>query len=298
MTQDQFVKQFGRVGRPIGDPDWHKVVTVCELVDGELTRTHKHVKFFEKMWHPGETCWVGKMKLDDLHLAEDDIIASDLTEYFRCFDSPIPNPEEHTDVFLSLLVKIIWLAYEYNNEGKFAYPLMTFWNPRTQRNEIHPGGGRNKVIKMFSSVPTVDVVYFNTGGFWHDSMSMLKPVTCEQVESLGYQGHVIADHGTFIPQYVGPSGFQRQQAEREIWKEHLHRKLHHIDFGVFYNSDVDNQHVITALSKLRVDDPAQANVILEFADNKNINVLDACRAIVATYAGFDWTTDTVTISHK
>lgn len=72
------------------------------------------------------------------------------------------NFPEHFEIPL----KLAWLTRVYFTVG-YKYPMGLFWFPResNERWIIHPGGGRQKVLKMFSSEDDkVEFLTFNTDG--------------------------------------------------------------------------------------------------------------------------------------
>jgi len=69
---------------------------------------------------------------------------------------------EHFEIPL----KLAWLTRVYFTVG-YKYPMGLFWFPReaNERWIIHPGGGRQKVLKMFCSEDDrIEFLTFNTGG--------------------------------------------------------------------------------------------------------------------------------------
>ena len=80
----------------------------------------------------------------------------------KLIGSSTENFPEHFE----LPLKLAWLTRAYLTVG-FKYPMGIFWFPRETKERwvIHPGGGRQKVLKMFSSEEDiVEFITFNTGG--------------------------------------------------------------------------------------------------------------------------------------
>lgn len=109
---------------------------------------------------------------------------------------------EHFEIPL----KLAWLTRVYFTVG-YKYPMGLFWFPResTERWIIHPGGGRQKVLKMFCSEnDRIEFLTFNTGGkrvsFKELFMNKDKFDTwARDTLQADYMLNWVAEKGTIIP---------------------------------------------------------------------------------------------------
>lgn len=299
ISQDEFVATFGGVARPIGDPPFHTTIaTWQDRLTPNPIRSVLKVHQIEHMWQPGETCWIGTMKFADLHTVSPQVLHDDLVGYFSALSGPGESPQEHLDTFFSLLIKHLWLSYEYIHAGKqFKNPLMVYWDPRKQINKIHPGGARHKIIQLFNDSGETEVIYFNTGGFWHSSMQNLTPVSCGYLEDeLGYAGNVIADHGTFIPQYITPADYTAQYVEREQWHKNFLSKIEN-GISIYIEQALPHSSLVKLFQPWLVNSKQDADIVIDFFTD-SIDLNEANKVIITALAGINFECNTFAISHK
>lgn len=113
----------------------------------------------------------------------------------------LPAIDQQYDHDMELFCKFLWLFNEHRTKG-FNNPIGVHLNPRSKQFVIHPGGCRNKVLKLFHKGP-IYAIFFNTKGYQADWMNMLKPISIDDFREkhpciIGW----VPDHGTLIPHFL------------------------------------------------------------------------------------------------
>jgi len=155
----------------------------------------------------GESLYIGKIPKEYLSFDSDHEIVGLADNYFhqkkyKIDIATFPAIDAGHDQDLELFAKFLWLFSEYRTRG-FVNPIGVHLNPRTHNLVIHPGGCRNKVLKMFHKGPIYSV-FFNTKGYhapWMDialRKISIKDFKAKHPSSLG----LVADHGSLIPHFL------------------------------------------------------------------------------------------------
>jgi hypothetical protein len=97
--------------------------------------------------------------------------------------------------------KCCWLTDSILTNG-LTNPLSVHYNPRLQKNVVHPGQSRSYILTLFQTEP-VDFLYFNTTGIKFPWMKPFKIVSRDQLQDLKFSAFTLTpDHGSIIPQIV------------------------------------------------------------------------------------------------
>jgi hypothetical protein len=197
--------------------------------------TEERVDFFYKYKRTTENLYIGELDKNNLLLKNSDTILNPVVDYF------IKNHFLNDDILNNLsgriFPKICWLADSFMKHG-FKYPLSVHYNPRTQQNVIHPGAIRNHIIHLFHTTPTVNCLYFNTGGVEFDFIKSLRIFSNKELLSLkeNIEIEMVADHGAIIPHInldvisVKPNIL--------IWQDFIRKRLSSQTFTIYSNIDI------------------------------------------------------------
>jgi hypothetical protein len=159
--------------------------------------TANRIEFLYKYKRPSENLYMGEIDVNNLLLTDTSSLLRSITEYFakeHYLDNSIV-----TDNSKRLFPKVCWLTACFL-KARFEYPVAVHYNPRIQQNIIHPGSIRNHVIKLFQNTPTVNCLYFNTGGVAFDFIESLRVIEQQELlDSANLVIELVADHGAIIP---------------------------------------------------------------------------------------------------
>lgn len=153
------------------------------------------------MWRPNEHLYLGPVPKTALPLPQEkELIKIVLRFYVKKLYNLNYNTDcdDYANTELKDFCKLCWLCNEYFSNGFYTY-YGAHWNPRTQSNAIHPGGGRKFIDTFFSPENTIEMFYFNTQQVQPDFLENMRIVSPEQLEKMGYEVTLVADHGSIIP---------------------------------------------------------------------------------------------------
>lgn len=154
------------------------------------------------LWRKSENIHMGLVPKKALLLPEE----KDLVKIFENFYKKKLykykfKGQQSTDVYsveLKNFAKLCWLLNEYYTVG-FTSLYSAHYNPRTQKNVIHPGGGRKFIDRFYNKKNHIEMFYFNTMGVQYDFLQDMRVVPYPVLEKMGYDAQLVADHGSIIP---------------------------------------------------------------------------------------------------
>lgn len=158
---------------------------------------------------------------------------------------------------LYFLGKLCYLLNDYLKTNSFKYPISIFYNPRTGKNNVHPGIGRTAIHKLLS-ISAIRCYYFNTGGIQLKDVGIMNfgsfvPTTLREIHHKS-DGRLLPrftlDHGSMIPQLT----FDNDQEERETrtqFAKNIIKSLPDFNFDTNINLDFGHEH-INPLSKTKI----------------------------------------------
>jgi len=247
-------------------------------------------------WQVGEWLWAGKLPQSLFQFDTVDESLKDIKAYFEAesYQNNVPESYEWDKVeddevlVLENLLKMVWLTNEFINGGyKFENPVGGHWCPYKQKILIHPGGCRNKIIKLFGD--DVDIVFFNTGAFRATWMEDLQPVDPVELYQQGWRGSVVPEHGTLIPHLL--KDLNSIVDGKSMWHNKLKDKLTNNKLKVYSNIQ------LPYLQSWSVD-RSQANVLVEFKTHATeLKKSHYCQAILCTLAEVDYDNDYLSVKH-
>ena len=191
-------------------PDWYVDPLAKYLCDTINLHEFTHDSMdLIKYWRWGEALWIGDIPYSVLSFDPSEEIDSDIHLYFageyynfELDQQPIKTIQTGEFSEAENFTKMCWLTEEYlNNNKTFRNPLGSHYNPRIDKHVIHPGGCRNKIVKMFAD-PTSAVYswYFNTRGIKPKWLKLLKKVDIEDLLfTQEFRMAMVPDHGSMIP---------------------------------------------------------------------------------------------------
>ena len=251
--------------------------------------TKERIEFFYKYKRDNEKLYVGNIDKDNLLLKESDVLLNSIKNYFS--KKQFENEKIVNDFNKRLFPKVCWLANEYLKHG-FKYPISVHYNPRIQRNVIHPGAIRNHIIKLFQQEQPVKCLYFNTGGVKFNFMNLLgifsKGDLLEYVENLEIE--LIADHGSIIPHLNLDATSVKPNIEN--WQSFIRIRLASQEFSIFSNKYIE---FLQPWCKSKED----ANIEIIIGDVMNNEWDDIqCKATILAMLGNSYESKNLTVKHK
>lgn len=251
-----------------------------------------NVNFFYSHKQSDENLYIGSIDKEHLFLKHSHSLLNEIKpflvhykRYFRVVDV--------RDRLRRILPKVCWLTDSFFKKG-FEYPVCVHYNPRIQKNVIHPGAIRIHVIKLFQEANAVNCFYFNTGGVNFDFMSSLKIINQNDLLKLKKNMELMltADHGSIIPHInLDPNS---NDTAITIWTEFIHHRLTDSNFKISINYPIFELHPWTtqnndATVKIHVD--------------SSVNELHpkwediVCKCIILSIIGRSYKSDLLIIEH-
>lgn len=179
---------------------------LCETIN--LDSSTRDSITLSKYWRPKERLWRGSIPYSQLLFDPDEEIINDISIFFekklwnfRLDQVPIYNVQTGQYSEIENFIKMCWLTEEFfKGNGKFRNPLGSHYNPRIDEHVIHPGGCRNKIVKLFADKDKgIECWYFNTREIEPDWLKNLEPVNIEDILNQGFVAGLVPDHGSLIP---------------------------------------------------------------------------------------------------
>jgi len=250
-------------------------------------------------WHPGEWLWYGKLQQDHFLFDPESEILLDFDNYFNTesYNKIVPQDyvwdatQDSNDMDLENFVKLVWLTHDYIKANHaFQNPVGGHWCPFRQKILIHPGGCRNKVIKIFKD--DVEIIFFNTGGFDVEWMDGLVPVDPGDLIQQGWSGSVVPEHGTLVPHLL--KDLQSIVDGKAYWHERLKEKLSDSENRLKLYSDIR----VPYLRRWHVPE-SEADVFVTF--HNEVNQIDnntVFQAVLCVLAEVNIDNDQITVEHR
>lgn len=197
--------------------------------------TLERIDFFYNYKRKSENLYLGDIKVSDLGYVFHDLTAS-ITNYFlgkQYLDSNI-----HLDLRKRIFPKLCWLADDVLNQG-FRFPINVHYNPRIEKNVVHPGSIRAKILKLFKPTSSVNCLYFNTGGVEFEFMENMRIFSKEELLSYktGLEIELVADHGSIIP-HLNLDGHSVRPSSAQ-WQSVMKEKILSNDFKIYYDTEIE-----------------------------------------------------------
>lgn len=138
---------------------------------------------------------------------------------------------QDSNLLTKMFPKLCWLADSYFKHG-LQYPVCCHYNPRTQKNVMHPGSTRNHIINLFHANEDIETLYFNTGGVRFDFMESMKIVNKDDLtEYPNFHINLALDHCSTIP-HINPE-FGSGPINIPIWQSQIRDKFTNPNFKIY-----------------------------------------------------------------
>jgi len=255
--------------------------------------TEERINFFYKYKRTNENLYLGEINTDNLFLKTSDSLLRSIEPWF--VKKQLLNSNIVTDFSKRLFPKVCWLADSFFKNG-FEYPVSVHYNPRLQRNVMHPGAIRNHIIKLFQNTSSVNCLYFNSGGVNFEFMSTLRII--EQDELLSFKDNMeielVADHTSIIPHIN--LDYKSVIPSVERWQEFVYDRLTSSSFTISCNDNIEmfSPWLTTA-------DNAHIDIIIHRPlANKSKDTQDdiICKIAILAILGKSYQCELFTVTHK
>jgi hypothetical protein len=180
--------------------------------------------------------------------------------------------------------KCCWLADSILTGG-LKNPLSIHYNPRLQKNIVHPGQTRSYIAQLLQT-DGVPCLYFNTSGVYFSWMRKFSVVGKSQLIDLNPSHFSLAaDHGALIPHvFFG----NQQDTLEQVFKYHtfIRDRLSNMKFRVKSNVLIAPLEYWTT-----TDDSAHVEICIK--DTKDVD--DVARACIMSVLGKPYKSDTLEV---
>lgn len=248
----------------------------------------ERIEFFYKYKRTTENLYIGEIDKHHLMLIDSDSLLNSIRKYF---DNRLYLSESLANYSANkLFPKICWLVNSFLTKG-LTHPIAVHYNPRIQRNVIHPGSVRAQVIKLFQNTPNVNCLYFNTGGVEFEFLKSMKIFDKNELLNAtdNMEIELVADHGSIIPHINLDASSVRPTVLS--WQYFIYRRLLSSSFSVFSTIDV--------LQPWYADEN-NSNIQIYIKNESLITDWPSllCKAIILSIVGKSYESDTLTVVHK
>lgn len=248
----------------------------------------ERIDFFYKYKRPTENLYIGELDTHHLMVSDSNSLLNSISKYFDNQLYLFEKLENYSDN--KLFPKICWLVDSFLKKG-LTHPIAVHYNPRIQRNVIHPGSIRAHVIKLFQKKTTVNCLYFNTGGVEFDFLKSMQIVDQHKMLSStdNMEIELVADHGSIIPHI----NFDAVVVKPTVisWQYFIYRRLLSSSFTVYSNIDI---------LKPWYCDESNSNIQIYIKNESLITDWPSliCKAIILAMVGQSYESDILTVIHK
>lgn len=178
-----------------------------------LPEKETHNELFFKYKHSNEDLGIASIDMSKLNFYPDDhTFLGHIKKYFtegidfnytKFKNDLYTNPKEYAKYqqCLENYTKAVWLTKIFLSNG-FKNLLGAHWNPQISKWDIHPGGTRQTVLRLFSKEDKIDFLAFNTGGAktnFKRTFNNYNQLRSSFKNAEDIYMCVTADHGSLIP---------------------------------------------------------------------------------------------------
>jgi hypothetical protein len=239
---------------------------------------------FFKYKRESEDVYIGNIsKHDNVVFEGSGWVNDQFSTYFK--DQLFHHPaKSSSNLSIKLFPKMCWLAHAYYRDG-FKFPVCIHYNPRIQKNVMHPGATRNHIINLFHQPTDFSCLYYNTNGVQFDFMQRMKKMSRLDLEAYpNLHLNLVMDHCSMIPHI----NLDNQSVTDNIplWQDTICKRLIDPHFKINMN------HRIESLARWETTNSA-APVKIYISDPKNKD--DIVRACILAVIGKSYSSDTLTV---
>jgi hypothetical protein len=240
--------------------------------------------FFYKYKQPAENLYIGEIdKTCNIDYEGSGHILKILNRYLleNLF---LEEVNRDSDLSRKLIPKLCWLTSSYLEKG-LEYPVCIHYNPRTQRNVMHPGTSRNHIINLFHGDKPINCLYFNTGGVKFDFLKTMKVVKKSTLLSYPHLSvNIMLDHCSPIPHVNLENNSITDTVP--IWGQKLKERFSDPSFKIYMNKPIPVlAHWATQ------DENASAKIYIRDLENKD----DVARAFLLVAIGKNYKSPTLKV---
>lgn len=180
------------------------------MIYNTLPNVNSHKKIFFKYKHSNEDLGIADIQLNTIDFVPTNhSFLKSISNYFskginlKVTDETYSDWKRYTQYqyILENYTKAVWLTGIFLNEG-FKNLMGIHWNPKINKWQIHPGGTRQTVLRLFTKENHAEFLAFNTGGFktnFKDTFKSYKSLTDHFTDKQDIFLCLTADHGSLIP---------------------------------------------------------------------------------------------------
>jgi hypothetical protein len=199
------------------------------------------------------------------------------------------NENIFDSVYTRTLPKMCWLTDSFLKNG-FKYPLSVCYNSNTQKNIVNRGGNRLQVLSLFQNSPTINCLYFNTGGVDFDFMKSLRLFDRGELSSYeeNLEIELVNESNSIVPRINLDTNSLKPNVL--IWHEFIRKRLASSTFTIFSNIDID-------MLKPWYASENDANIKIHIKDSSAWADI-VCKCVILAIIGKSYESDSLTVIHK
>jgi hypothetical protein len=262
-----------------------KPTSAYELHPLPIQPQYERLDLFFKYKRPSEDIYIGSISKHENLLFEG--VGEVKQQFNRYFNEKLylQAADERSDVSIKLFPKMCWLSRSYYNTG-FKYPVCIHYNPRIQKNVMHPGSTRNYIINLFHKLNDINCLYYNTSGVQFEFMNQMKKMTRSDFDKCpDLHFNLVMDHCSMIPHI----NLDRQAVRDNIpqWQVIVKKRLIDPSFKIYINNYIEE------LAQFTTNDINEAAVKIWIKDPTNEE--DIVRSCILAVIGQSYKSDTLTV---
>lgn len=265
----------------------------------EELRVHplERLKLVKSHWPiANENLWIGDIDVELLCLQGADCFHPHLVNFIEQdgyksdIETIVVNQGIDETLHIELVGKICYLLNSYLKSNSFRDPLCSHYNPRWDKNVVHPGGTRQVILDLFHRGP-VKTYYFNTGGIEFEFLKKMKKLDIDEffIDHKKYYTGIVPDHGTLIPHILSPTGVNTLSQTIIDSHNYYKIKLSNSNYKIFSNFD------LKYLSKWRTSKRDRASTVVLF--NQEPSLKDHVKASLLILSGNNYVDERLSVVH-
>ncbi len=259
-----------------------------------------------------ENLWIGDIDIAYLSLSSAERFSLFLDDYIAKegynFDIKTIDVDKGTVPHVEQVAKAVYLTKQYLKTNSFRDPICSHYNPRLDKNFVHPGGTRQVILDLFHKGP-VRTFYFNTNGHKFEFLKQMKVI---EIEDFYTNYHpvfhldVVPDHGTLIPHVLKIVGGVGKLPEVMTTQHIVNKKKLSSDYKIFVHDNIqlkyfnewqtsteDNADVVVKFKTLLHDD---ADVVVKFKTRTSLD--NHIKATLLILSGDNYTDTDLEVTHQ
>ena len=198
--------------------------------------TKDRIEFFYTNKLATENLYMGE--IDKSHINIDDSVGllNSFVNYF--IKKQFLNENIFENVRFRTFPKMCWLTDSFIKRG-FKYPLSVCYNTSTQKNIVNRGSNRMQVLSLFQNSPSINCLYFNTGGVKFDFMEPLRLFDRDELSSYeeNLEIELVNESNSIVPRIN--LDIDSLKPNILIWQDFIRKRIASQTFTIYSNIGIE-----------------------------------------------------------